>query len=90
MLSRWSVALLVASAFALAASAQSKDSVGLMPLDVGICPVEISTPAIAPEEIIRRFAAKEREFQTALNFYAHSLNRTDIFANGRRRGPAYA
>ncbi len=40
-----------------------------MALDAGFGRMDISDPAIAPEEIIRQFAAKESEFQQALNHY---------------------
>jgi hypothetical protein len=33
--------------------------------------MDISAPAIAPEEIIKQFAAKESEFQKALNHYTY-------------------
>jgi hypothetical protein len=69
MRNSWSLALLAASAITLAAAAQSKDSFTAMPLDIGFGPVDISAPAIAPEEIIRQFSAKESEFQNALNHY---------------------
>jgi hypothetical protein len=69
MQNRWSLALLVAAGLALAATAQSKDSFTAMPLDAGFGPMDISAPAIAPEEIIRRFSARESEFQKALNHY---------------------
>jgi hypothetical protein len=71
MRTRWSFALLAASALALAASAQFKDSFTPMPLDAGFGRMDISAPAIAPEEIIRQFAAKESEFQKALNHYTY-------------------
>ena len=69
MRNRWGITLLVAAGCALAASAQSKDSFTPLPLDAGFGPVEISAPAIAPEVIIRRFAAHESEFQRALSHY---------------------
>lgn len=69
MFNRWSLALLMAMGFALVASAQSKDRFTSMPLDAGFGPMDISAPTIAPEEIIRKFAAKESEFQKALNHY---------------------
>ena len=71
MRTRWSLALLAASALALAASAQNQDSFTPMPLDAGFGRMDISAPAIAPEEIIRQFAAKESEFQKALNHYTY-------------------
>jgi hypothetical protein len=61
----------VASGFALPAAAQSKDSFTPMALDAGFGPMDISTPSVAPEEIIRKFAAKESEFQQALNHYTY-------------------
>jgi len=33
--------------------------------------MDISAPKVAPEEIIRQFAAKESEFQQALNHYTY-------------------
>jgi hypothetical protein len=68
---RWTLALLLASGLALAAAAQDKDSYTPMPLDAGFGRMDISAPAIAPEEIIRQFAAKESEFQQALNHYTY-------------------
>jgi len=69
MRNRWSLALLAASALALAASAQSKNFFIPMPLDTGFSPLDTSAQAIAPQEIIRQFAARESEFQMALNHY---------------------
>src|SRR5271157_2711619 len=69
MRNRCWMALLVAAGCALAAAAQSKDSFTPMALDAGFGHMDISAPAIAPEEIIRQFAAKESEFQNALNHY---------------------
>ena len=60
---------MLAAGCALAASAQSKNSFTPMPLDSGFGAMDISAPPIAPEEIIRQFAAKESEFQKALNHY---------------------
>ena len=71
MRSRWTIALLAASALALAAAAQEKDSFTPMALDAGFGRIDISEPAIAPEEIIRQFAAKESEFRQALNHYTY-------------------
>jgi hypothetical protein len=65
------LALLAASALALAAVAQNQDSFTPMALDAGFGRMDISAPAIAPEEIIRQFAAKESEFQKALNHYTY-------------------
>jgi hypothetical protein len=71
MLNRWSLALLLAAGCALASTAKDKDSFTPMPLDAGFGPMDISAPAIAPEEIIRRFAARESEFQKALDHYTY-------------------
>jgi len=65
----WAVVL--AAGFALGAAAQDKDSFTPMALDAGFGPMDITAPAIAPEEIIRQFAAKESEFQKALNHYTY-------------------
>lgn len=56
---------------ALPATAQGKDSFTPMALDSGFGPMDISVPKMAPEEIIRQFAAKESEFQQALNHYTY-------------------
>ncbi len=40
-----------------------------MPLDKGFGPMNTGVPAIAPEDIVRRFAARESEFQAALTHY---------------------
>lgn len=55
----------------LAAAAQDKDSFTPMPLDAGFGPMDLSTPPIAPEEIVTKFAAKESEFQKALDHYTY-------------------
>ena len=68
MRNRWSIAFLAAG-LVLAAAAQEKDSFTPMALDAGIGRMDISEPATAPDEIIRQFAAKESEFQKALNHY---------------------
>jgi hypothetical protein len=70
MRNRWGIAFLVAG-LALAAAAQEKDSFTPMALDAGFGRMDISEPAIAPEQIIRQFAAKESEFQQALNHYTY-------------------
>jgi len=67
----WMAIIVAATTFA--AAAQDKDSLTPMSLDAGFGHMDISTPTIAPEEIIRQFAAKETEFQKALNHY--TLNR---------------
>jgi hypothetical protein len=55
----------------VAAAAQGKDSFTPMALDSGFGRMDLSEPAIKPEEIIRQFAAKESEFQRALNHYTY-------------------
>ena len=55
---------------ALAAAAQ-KDSYTPMALDAGFGTMDITPPQVAPAEIIRQFAAKESEFQQALNHYTY-------------------
>jgi hypothetical protein len=59
------------AAATLAAGAQDKDSFTPMAMDAGFGRLDISTPPIAPEEMIRQFAAKETEFQKALNHYTY-------------------
>lgn len=65
----WMAMMFAATAFA--AAAQDKDSFTPMSLDAGFGHMDISTPPIQPEEIIRQFAAKETEFQKALNHYTY-------------------
>jgi hypothetical protein len=54
-----------------AAAAQDKDSFTAMPLDAGFGRMDLSDPTIPPEQIIQRLAAKESEFQDALNHYTY-------------------
>jgi len=63
--------VLLAMACALAAAAQSKDSFTPMALDAGFGPMDISEPPVPPEKIIKEFAAKETQFQQALNHYTY-------------------
>jgi hypothetical protein len=66
----WIAAIAVA-ACALAAAAQNKDSFTPMSLDAGFGRMDLSDPAIPPEQIIKQFSAKETEFQEALNHYTY-------------------
>ena len=70
MRGRWGIAVL-AGAIALAAYAQKKDSFKPMALDAGFGPMNVSEPATPPDQIIAKFAAKETEFQDALNHYTY-------------------
>ena len=62
---------LTACALSLAAGAQDKDSFTPMPLDSGFGRMDLSQPTTPPEQIIKEFAAKETEFQEALNHYTY-------------------
>lgn len=42
-----------------------------MPLDSGYGPMDVNPPSIPPEEIIKKFTAKESEFREALNHYTY-------------------
>jgi hypothetical protein len=64
----WSI-LLLGGAFALSAAPQ--DTFTPMALDSGFGRMDVSAPATPPDEIIRKFAAKETEFQEALNHYTY-------------------
>ena len=55
----------------MTAAAQDKDSFTAMPLDSGFGRMDISDPAIPPEQILQRMAAKESEFQDALDHYTY-------------------
>ena len=67
----WWMTIVVATGFALAAGAQNKDTFTPMALDSGFGAMDITPPAVAPEQIIHQFAAKESEFQQALNHYTY-------------------
>ena len=69
-LGRYTLAL-AAGFFAVAAAAQDKDSFTPMPLDSGFGHMDVTPPETPPEEIIKKFAAKESEFQDALNHYTY-------------------
>jgi len=65
------MAVAAAGICVLAASAQDKDSFTPMALDAGFGHMDIAPPTTPAEEIIRKFAAKESEFQEALNHYTY-------------------
>jgi hypothetical protein len=67
----WLILLLTMAAWGFHAGAQEKDSFTPMPLDSGFGRMDISAPAIPEEQIIKEFAAKESEFQEALNHYTY-------------------
>jgi hypothetical protein len=54
-----------------AAHAQDKNSFTPMALDAGFGHMDLDPPATPPDEIIKKFAAKESEFQDALNHYTY-------------------
>lgn len=62
---------MVTGALSLSAAAQDKDSFTPMPLDSGFGHMDVTPPSTPPEEIIKQFAAKESEFQDALNHYTY-------------------
>ena len=68
---RWRAVLLALVLCAGAGFAQEKDSFTPMALDAGFGKMDIEPPAMAPEEIVKKFAAKESEFQEALNHYTY-------------------
>jgi hypothetical protein len=64
--------VLLAAAFVAApAISQDKDSFTPMPMDKGFGRMDLTAPTTPPEEIIKKFAAKESEFQEALNHYTY-------------------
>ena len=69
--SRWAIICLAAAISIGQASAQDKDSFTPMAMDAGFGAMDISAPPTPPEEIIKKFAAKESEFQNALNHYTY-------------------
>jgi len=68
---RWWIAVVLAAGCAAAAAGQGKDTFTPMAMDAGFGPMDISEPAQPPAEIIKQFAAKESEFQKALNHYTY-------------------
>lgn len=63
--------LLPLSFLVLSAAGQDKDSFTPMPLDSGFGRMDVSAPTTPPDQIIKEFAAKETEFQDALNHYTY-------------------
>jgi hypothetical protein len=63
--------VLAVSGLAHSLVAQGKDSFTPMPLDAGFGHMDISAPTVPAEQIIKEFAAKESEFQDALNHYTY-------------------
>lgn len=61
----------MAGILALSAGAQDKDSFTPMPLDSGFGKLDLTDPSTPPDEIIKKFAAKESEFREALNHYTY-------------------
>jgi hypothetical protein len=67
----WWSALLVTWVLSVSAAAQDKDTFTPMPLDSGFGHMDVSPPTTPADEIIKKFAAKESEFQDALNHYTY-------------------
>lgn len=67
----WISAGLAAALLTLGAAAQDKDTFTPMPLDAGFGRIDLTPPTGSPDEIIKKFAAKETEFQDALNHYTY-------------------
>ncbi|MGD0631141.1 MAG: hypothetical protein ABR987_17570 [Terracidiphilus sp.] len=65
------VLAIVALGCALGAAAQNKDTFTPMALDSGFGSMDLTPPAVAPEQIVKEFAAKESQFQQALNHYTY-------------------
>jgi len=65
------LAIVAVAGCALAASAQNKDTFTPMALDSGFGAMDITAPPVPAEQIIKQFAAKESEFQQALNHYTY-------------------
>lgn len=71
MRNRWWLAAMAIAGMALMAGAQDQDSFTPMPLDSGFGRMDVTPPTTPPDEIIKKFAAKESEFQEALNHYTY-------------------
>jgi hypothetical protein len=85
--------LLAATAAPGSGRAQSKDSFTPMPLDAGFGRMDLSQPATPVDQIIQQFAAKETEFQDALNHYTYRrtarVQVIDDDDNGKVKGEYY-
>jgi hypothetical protein len=68
---RWWLVPAIAIVLALPLGAQDKDSFTPMPLDSGFGKLDLTQPSTPPDEIIKKFAAKESEFREALNHYTY-------------------
>ena len=68
---RWLALAAAAGVLTLVAAAQDKDSFTPMPLDSGFGKLDLSEPSTPPDDIIKKFAAKESEFREALNHYTY-------------------
>lgn len=68
---QWRILLLGAACSLIPAYGQDKDTFTPMPLDAGFGHMDLTQPSTPPEEIIKKFAAKESEFQEALNHYTY-------------------
>jgi hypothetical protein len=68
---RWGIAVMMAIWCAGTAWTQDKSTFTPMALDAGFGKMDIDQPEIPPEQIIQKFAAKETEFQDALNHYTY-------------------
>lgn len=68
---QWRILLLGLTCSMVPAFGQEKDTFTSMPLDTGFGHIDLTPPSTPPEEIIKKFAAKESEFQDALNHYTY-------------------
>jgi hypothetical protein len=62
---------LIIGACSVRCAAQDKDTFTPMALDAGFGHMDITPPTTPADEIIKKFAAKESEFQQALNHYTY-------------------
>lgn len=74
--SGWTVAILAGALCSALATLpcvaqQDQDSFTPMPLDAGFGRMDLTPPPIPPDQIIQKFAAKETEFQEALDHYTY-------------------
>lgn len=67
----WTTIFAAVSLGAAFLRAQSHDSFTPMPLDSGFGHMDLSQPSMPVDQIIKQFAAKETEFQDALNHYTY-------------------
>jgi hypothetical protein len=67
----WASCLILATVLAAGTASLAQVSYTPMPMDQGFGPLDKSTPAVPPDQLIAKFAVKESAFRQALNNYTY-------------------